>query len=59
MKGVALQTSPATYRYPGIMGLCPGPPEKGGLELALCYKGVEDVKGLSEVGKSLIQASID
>ena len=45
MKGVALQTSPATYRYPGIMGLCPGPPEKGGLELALCYKGVEDVKG--------------
>ena len=32
-KGVALQTSPATYRYPGIMGLFPGPPEKGGLEL--------------------------
>ena len=33
-KGVALQTSPATYRYPGIMGLFPGPPEKGGLELS-------------------------
>ena len=33
VKGVALQTSPATYRYPGIMGLFPGPPEKGGLEL--------------------------
>ena len=32
-KEVALQTSPATYRYPGIMGLYPGPPEKGGLEL--------------------------
>ena len=32
-KGVALQMSPATYRYPGIMGLFPGPPEKGGLEL--------------------------
>ena len=29
----ALQTSPATCRYPGVMGLCPGPPEKGGLEL--------------------------
>ena len=29
---MALQ-SPATYRYPGIMGLFPGPPEKGGLEL--------------------------
>ena len=28
-----LQTSPATYRYPGVMGLFPGPPEKGGLEL--------------------------
>ena len=33
MKGVDLQMSPATYRYPGIMGLFPGPPEKGGLEL--------------------------
>ena len=32
-EGVALQTSPATYRYPGVMGLYPGPPEKGGLEL--------------------------
>ena len=32
-KGVALQMSPATYRYPGIMGLFPGPPEKEGLEL--------------------------
>ena len=32
-KGVALQTSPATYRYPDIMGLFLGPPEKGGLEL--------------------------
>ena len=32
-KGVALQTSPATYRYQGVMGLFPGPPEKGGLEL--------------------------
>ena len=32
-KGVALQMSPATYRYPGVMGLFPGPPEKGGLEL--------------------------
>ena len=25
--------SPATYRYPGVTGLFPGPPEKGGLEL--------------------------
>ena len=33
VKGMALQMSPATYRYPGIMGLFPGPPEKGGLEL--------------------------
>ena len=33
VKGVALQTSPATYRYPSVMGLFPGPPEKGGLEL--------------------------
>ena len=33
-KGVALQTSPATYRYPGVLGLYPGPPEKGGLELS-------------------------
>ena len=33
VKGVALQTSSATYRYPGVMGLFPGPPEKGGLEL--------------------------
>ena len=33
VKGVALQMSPATYRYPGIMGLFPGLPEKGGLEL--------------------------
>ena len=32
-KGVALQTSPSTYRYPGITGLFTGPPEKGGLEL--------------------------
>ena len=32
-KGVALQMSPATYRYPVVMGLFPGPPEKGGLEL--------------------------
>ena len=32
-KGVALQTSPATCRYPGVMGLYPRPPEKGGLEL--------------------------
>ena len=32
-KGVALQTSPATCRYPGVMGLYPGPPEKGGLKL--------------------------
>ena len=32
-KGVALQTSPATYRCPGVMGLFLGPPEKGGLEL--------------------------
>ena len=30
---MALQTSPATCRYPGITGLFPGPPEKGGLEL--------------------------
>ena len=30
---MALQTSPASYRYPGVMGLFPGPPEKGGLEL--------------------------
>ena len=33
VKGVAFQTSPATYRYPGVMGLFPGLPEKGGLEL--------------------------
>ena len=33
-KGVALQTSPAAYRYPGVMGLFLGPPEKGGLELS-------------------------
>ena len=33
-KGVALQTSPATYRYPGVMGLFPWLPEKGGLELS-------------------------
>ena len=26
---------PATYRYLGVMGLFPGPPEKGGLELGL------------------------
>ena len=32
-EGVALQTSPATYRYPGVMGLFSGIPEKGGLEL--------------------------
>ena len=32
-KGVALQMSPATCRYPGVMGFYPGPPEKGGLEL--------------------------
>ena len=32
-KGVALQMSPATYRYPGVMRLFPGPPEKGRLEL--------------------------
>ena len=32
-KGMALQMSPVTCRYPGIMGLYPGPPEKGGLEL--------------------------
>ena len=32
-KGVALQTSSATCRYPGVMGLYPGPPEKGGREL--------------------------
>ena len=32
-KGVALQTSSVTCRYSGLMGLCPGPPEKGGLEL--------------------------
>jgi len=31
--GVALQMSPATFRYPGFMGLYSGPPEKGGLEL--------------------------
>ena len=30
---MALQTSPATYRYPGVTGLFRGPPEKGGLEL--------------------------
>ena len=34
-KGVALQTSPATYRYPGLTGLFPGLPEKGGLDSAL------------------------
>ena len=31
--GVALQTSPATCRHPGVTGLFPGLPEKGGLEL--------------------------
>jgi len=33
-KGVALHTSPVTCRYPGIMRLYLGPPEKGGLELS-------------------------
>ena len=33
VKGVALQTSPVTYRCPGVMGLFPGPPEKGGVVL--------------------------
>ena len=33
-KGVASQTPLATCRYPGITGLYPGPPEKGGLELS-------------------------
>ena len=33
-KGVALQTSPATCRYPGVMRFYSGPPEKGGLELS-------------------------
>ena len=32
-KKVALQTSLAICRYPGITGLYPGPPEKGELEL--------------------------
>ena len=32
IKRVALQTSSATYRYPGVKGLFLGPPEKGGLE---------------------------
>ena len=31
-KGVALQTSPATNRHPGVMGRFPRLPEKGGLE---------------------------
>ena len=31
---MALQTSPATCRYPGVTGLFPGLPEKGGLELS-------------------------
>ena len=31
VKGVALQMSPATYRYPGIMGLYLGPPENSAL----------------------------
>ena len=30
---MALQTSPATCRHPGVTGLYPGPPEKGGLGL--------------------------
>ena len=33
VKKVALQTSLAICRYPGITGLYPGPPRKGGLEL--------------------------
>ena len=33
MKEVDLQMSPATYRYPGLMGIYPGPPEKERLEL--------------------------
>ena len=32
-KGVALHTSPATCRYPVIIGLYPGPPDRRGLEL--------------------------
>ena len=32
-KGVALSTSLVICRYPGIMGLYLGPPEKGELEL--------------------------
>ena len=31
--GLTLQTSPATCRHPGVTGLFPGLPEKGGLEL--------------------------
>ena len=30
---MALQTSPATFRYPDVMGLYSGPPENGRLEL--------------------------
>ena len=30
---MALQISPATCRYPGVIGLYRGPPGKGGLEL--------------------------
>ena len=33
-KGVALQMSPATCRYPGIMGLYPEPLEKGRVKLS-------------------------
>ena len=32
-KGVVLRTSLAACRYPRVMGLYPGPPEKGRLEL--------------------------
>ena len=35
---MALQTSPATCRHPGITELFPGLPEKGGLEL--CHAGI-------------------
>ena len=33
-RGVALRTSPATCRHPGVTGLFPGLPENGGLELS-------------------------
>ena len=52
-KGVALQTSPATYKYPGIMGLFPGPPEREDWNLALREIRPDQNQNLSSLSPSL------